>query len=175
MHWHRSPEELYRRSRLPERVGEPFTPRVPRLISDHPTLSGAALAVAGVAGNWFIVSQMAGWPNWMVFPSMLLATMSLLAMVLGLVLVVVRWLEPVVARMDLNWDADPVGSLGLPPDLQRKLEALGYWSADDVCRAVESRRFQWTALELTERRLVEQAVAFRDARARGHHSGDGRG
>lgn len=167
MPWHRSPYELYRHTRLRERAGEPFAPRVPRLVRDHPTSSGAALAVIGVAGNWLVVSRMAGWPNWMLFPSMLLATLSLLAMILGLVLVVVRLLEPVVARMELNWDADPVGALGLPPELQRKLETLGYWSADDVCRAVENGRFQWTALELTERRLVEQAVTFRDARAAG--------
>lgn len=165
MHWHRSPYELYRHSRMRERAGEPFTPRIPRLMADHLTFSGGALAVSGVVGNWLIVSRMSGWPNWTLFPSMLLATLSLLAMVIGLVLIVVRLLEPVIARMDLNWDADPVAVLGLPQPLQRKLEALGFWSADDVCRAVNDGRFPWTELELTERRLVEQVVTFRAARA----------
>ncbi len=169
MHWHRSPYELYRHSRLRERAGEPFTPGVPRLVAEHPAWSGAMLAAAGVVGNWFIVSRMAGWPDWMLFPSMLLATLSLLAMILGLVLVVVRWLEPVIARMDLNWDADPVGALGLTPALQRKLETLGFWSADDVCRAVRDGHFPWTELELTERRQVEQAVAFHGAKAARPH------
>lgn len=165
MHWHRSPHELYRQSRLRERAGEPFTPNIPRTVADHPALSGAALAAVGIAGNWFVVSRMPHWPNWMLFPSMLLATISLLAMILGLVLVVVRWLEPVIARMDLNWDAEPVATLGLPPTLQRRLEELGYWSSDDVCRAVDSGTFPWTALALAERRLVEQAVAFHGSRA----------
>lgn len=172
VHWQRSPYDLYRHSRFRERAGEPFTPRIPRLIANHPTMSGAVLAAVGMVGNWLIVSQMAGWPDWTLFPSMLLATLSLLAMCLGMVLVVVRWLEPIVARMDFNWDADPVGSLGLPPTLDRKLETLGYWSADDICRAVESGRFQWTALELTERRLIEQAVAFHKARASSNRRSD---
>lgn len=165
MHWHRSPHELYRHTRLRERAGEPFTPRVPRIVADHPAMSGAALAAAGIAGNWYVVSRMPHWPNWMLFPSMLLATLALLAMILGLVLVVVRWLEPVIARMDLDWDAEPVAALGLPIALQRRLEELGYWSSDDVCRAVERGTFPWTELELTERRLIEQAVAFHEARA----------
>ncbi|MCZ2099557.1 MAG: hypothetical protein LC121_25500 [Anaerolineae bacterium] len=172
MHWHRSPEELYRRSRLRERAGEPFTPRVPRLVSDHPTLSGAALAVAGVAGNWFIVSRMAGWPNWMVFPSMLLAT---IAAGDGADCAGRRPLAGAGRRADGQLGRRPGRLARSAVGAAAKAETLGYWSADDICRAVEDRRFQWTALELTERRLVEQAVAFRDARTRGRGSGDGRG
>lgn len=175
--WHQGPYQLYRHTRMRERAGEPFTPRVPRLVRDHPTWSGVVLAMFGIIGDWLIVSRMARWPDWALLPSMLLATLALLAMVIGLVLVMVRSLEPVISRMDLNWDAEPVGALGLPVALQRKLESLGYWSADDICRAVDSGSFRWTELDLPERRLVEQAVAFRDAKAgaaHGRRDADGR-
>ncbi|MCO5178172.1 MAG: hypothetical protein M9890_14550 [Thermomicrobiales bacterium] len=165
MHWQRSPYDLYRHSRLRERAGEPFTPNIPSIVSEKPALTGAALATLGVFGTWLIVSQMATWPNWTLFPSMMLAMLSLLAMMLGFVLLTIRWLEPVISRMDLNWDADPVGSLGLPPTLQSKLESLGFWSADDVCRAVERGKFPWLSLELSERRVIESAVAFHSAKA----------
>jgi len=165
MHWHRGPYELYRYSRLRDRAGEPFTPNIPTIVSERPALTGAALSVLGILGTWLIVSQMATWPNWTLFPSMMLAMLSLLAMMLGFVLLTIRWLEPVISRMDLNWDADPVGSLGLPPTLQSKLETLGFWSADDVCRAVEDETFPWLSLELTERRVLQSAVAFRSVKA----------
>ena len=50
VHWQRSPYDLYRHSRFRERAGEPFTPRIPRLIANHPTMSGAVLAAVGMVG-----------------------------------------------------------------------------------------------------------------------------
>lgn len=124
----------------------------------RPALGGSLLAVLGILGNWLIVRNLSGWPDWMLFPSLILATLALVAMVLGLGIVVVRLLEPVIATMELDWDAEPVAALGVPPVLQRKCERLGYWTAEDVVRAVDRGTFPWTELEYDERMQIQRSA-----------------
>ena len=146
------------RARLSAEVGhQPFTPRVPRLVSDRPLLAGLTLAVAGGAGNWLITHFIESWPAWTLFPSFLVAVLCLAALVLGLGIATVCALEPVVGRMALEWDDDPVAALGVPPTLQRKCEQLGYWTATDVVQAVTRGTFPWTALEYDERQQIDRA------------------
>ena len=112
----------------------------------------------------------------MLFPSMMLAVLSLITMVIGLGILTVRLMEPALGLMDLNWDAEPLAQLGIPLPLQRKCESLGYWTADDLVRAVDKGKFPWTSLEYDERMQVQRgaerwsaavAAAKRTKRGRG--------
>lgn len=159
MHWFQGPQHWLDHHKLShDHRHEPFTPRVPEFVLSHPTPFSAVMVVAGILGNWTISSRMAGWPAWMLFPSMILAVLSLLAMVIGLGILTVRLLEPALAVMDLNWDAEPLAELGIPLPLQRKCEALGYWTAEDLARAVDKGKFPWTTLEYDERMQVQRAA-----------------
>jgi hypothetical protein len=124
---------------------------------ERPLLAGIALAVTGGFGNWLITRFIAGWPAWTLFPSFLAAVLCLAAMVIGLGIATVCALEPVVGRMALEWDDDPVAALGVPLLLQRKCEQLGYWTATDVAQAVTRGTFPWTALEYDERQQIDRA------------------
>lgn len=159
VHGLNGPNGLYERWRLPRhRRHEPFSPRVPLFFVSHPALSGVLLAVLGIVGNWIIVRNLTAWPDWMLFPSLIIATLSLVAMTLGLGIVTVRLLEPVIATMELDWDAEPVAALGVPPVLQRKCERLGYWTAEDIVRAVDKGSFPWTELEYDERMQIQRSA-----------------
>jgi hypothetical protein len=172
VHWLHGPNDVLDRSRVPrERRHDPFNPRVPQFVLARPTVTGLLLTVLGIAGTWVIISRMATWPSWMLFPSMFLATVFLVAMMLGLGLLVVCGLEPVINRMDIDWGDAPVESLGVPDALQRKLERLNYWTAHDVVVAIEAGTFPWTSLEYDERQQIARAsdrweVADRSARPR---------
>lgn len=158
MHWPQGPLGRLD-ARIPrERRHEPFTPQVPAFISDRPAVSGALMAVGGFSANWWIGTQMPGWPAWMILPGAIVAILCLFTMMIGLGLVVVRALEPVIARMDLDWDAEPLAALGIPLPLQRKCESLGFWSAEDLVNAVDHGTFPWTKLEYDERMQVERAA-----------------
>ncbi|MEX1157385.1 MAG: hypothetical protein WEC79_00465 [Thermomicrobiales bacterium] len=159
MHWFQGPQHWLDHHKLSrDRRHEPFTPGVPEFILSHQTLFSAVMVVAGILGNWTISSRMADWPAWMLFPSMILAVLSLLAMVVGLGILTVRLLEPALALMDLNWDAEPLAQLGIPLPLQRKCEALGYWTAEELTRAVDKGKFPWTTLEYDERMQIQRAA-----------------
>ena len=159
MHWFQGPQHWLDHHRLArDRRHEPFTPRVPAFIMSHPAGFGVVMAVAGVLGNWAISSRMSEWPAWMLFPSMILAVLSLVTMVIGLGILTVRMLEPALALMDLNWDAEPLAQLGIPLPLQRKCESLGFWTAEELARAVDKGKFPWTNLEYDERMQVQRAV-----------------
>jgi hypothetical protein len=160
VHWFQGPQHWLDHNKLErDRRHEPFTPRVPGVVLSHPALSAVAMATIGIFGNWYIASRVTSWPAWMLFPSMALAALCLIAMVIGLGILTVRLLEPVLSLMDLNWDAEPLAQLGIPLSLQRKCESLGYWTADDLVRAVEKGKFPWTLLEYDERMQVERAAA----------------
>jgi hypothetical protein len=105
-----------------------------------------------------ISTRMSDWPAWMLFPSMMLAVVSLIMMVIGLGLLTVRMLEPVLGLIDLDWDAEPLAQLGIPVVLQRKCESLGFWTAEDLVRAVDRGKFPWTGLEYDERMQLQRAV-----------------
>lgn len=124
----------------------------------HPAIAGALLAVGGALGNWGIAHQMATWPEWSLFPAAILAILCILAMVIGLGIIVVRALEPVLGVMDLNWDAEPTASMGLPLTLQRKCEQLGFWTAEELSRAIDRGAFPWRELAYDERMQIERAV-----------------
>ena len=121
-------------------------------------MAGVLLALLGALGNWAIAASMSSWPSWMLFPSAFLAVLALVAMIVGLGILVVRALEPVLGRMELDWDAEPLALLGIPLPLQRKCEQLGFWAADDLARAVERGKFPWAALEYDERVQIERAA-----------------
>lgn len=137
---------------------EPFTPRVPDFVRERPALAGALLAAAGIFTLVTIIRNVAEWPGWMLFPSMLLSVPALAAMMLGLGIVTVRALEPALAMMDLDWDAEPLAALGVPLPLQRKCEQLGFWAVDDLLQAIDRGTFPWIALEYDERMQVERAA-----------------
>jgi hypothetical protein len=159
VHWFQGPQHWLDHHKLGrERRHEPFTPSLPSVVLAHPALAGLAFTVLGILGNWMISSRMSGWPAWMLFPSMLLAVVSLVMMVIGLGLVTVRLLEPVLGLIDLDWDAEPLAQLGIPLSLQRKCESLGFWTAEDLVRAVDRGRFPWTSLEYDERMQVQRGV-----------------
>jgi hypothetical protein len=159
VHWFQGPQHWLDHHKLAhDRRHEPFTPRVPGFILSHPAAFGAVMTIAGILGNWFISSRMAGWPAWSLFPSMILAVLALVTMVIGLGILTVRMLEPVLAVMDINWDAEPLAQLGIPLSLQRKCESIGYWTAEDLVRAVDRGRFPWTTLEYDERMQVQRAA-----------------
>jgi hypothetical protein len=131
---------------------------------ERPLVGGGVLAVAGLAGDWLIVHNLSHWPSWMLFPSMLLAAPLLAVLMIGLGVVTICALEPLLGKMPLNWDAEPLTALALPFPLQRKLERLGFWTADDLAAAVERGTFPWTAVEFAERTQIDVA-ARRWARA----------
>lgn len=159
MHWFQGPQHWLDHHKLaPDRRHEPFTPRVPRLVLSHPVMFGAVLTGGGIFGNWILSSQMSGWPDWMLFPSMMLAVLSLVSMVIGLGILTVRLLEPVLGLMDLDWDAEPLAQLGIPLPLQRKCESLGFWTVEDLVRAVDKGKFPWTRLEYDERMQVQRGA-----------------
>ncbi len=159
MHWFQGPQHWLDHHKLErDRRHEPFTPRVPAFILSHPALFGVVLTVGGIFGNWMLSSQLSSWPAWMLFPSMMLAVLSLITMVLGLGILTVRLLEPALGLMDLDWDAEPLAQLGIPIQLQRKCESLGYWTAEDLVRAVDRGKFPWTSLEYDERMQVQRGV-----------------
>jgi hypothetical protein len=159
VHWFQGPQHWLDHHKLErDRRHEPFTPRVPAFILSHPALFGVVLTAGGILGNWTLSSQMADWPAWMLFPSMLLAVLSLVTMVIGLGVLTVRLLEPALGLMDLNWDAEPLAQLGIPIQLQRKCESLGYWTAEDLVRAVDKGKFPWTSLEYDERMQVQRGA-----------------
>ncbi len=159
VHWFQGPQHWLDHHKLErDRRHEPFTPRVPEFILSHPALFGLGLTIFGVLGNWTLSSRMADWPAWMLFPSMLLAVLSLITMVLGLGVLTVRLLEPALSLMDLDWDAEPLAKLGIPIQLQRKCEALGFWTADDLTRAVDKGKFPWVKLDYDERLQVQRAT-----------------
>ena len=137
---------------------EPFTPHLPEQALRHPTVLGLALTALGVAGVWYISRSLPHWPDWTLFPSLMLSALALVAMVIGLGILVVCGLEPLLGRMDLTWDGEPLSSLGIPAGLQRKCESIGYWTADDVTQAVNSNRFPWTKLDYDERQQIERAA-----------------
>jgi hypothetical protein len=141
-----------------EQRHEPFTPSVPDFFRDHPLFAGTVLAVAGIASITTIVRNMESWPDWMLFPGMLLSVPALAAMMLGLGIVTVRALEPAIALMDPKWDAEPLNALGLPPPLQRKCEQLGYWAVEDLAESIDRGRFSWIALEYDERMQLERTI-----------------
>jgi hypothetical protein len=116
------------------------------------------MATLGFAGNWWVADQLQYWPSWSLFPGVALSVTCLVAMVIGLGLLVIRALEPVLATMELDWDAEPLAALAIPPALQRKCEALGYWAADELARAVEKGTFPWTSLAYDERMQLERAA-----------------
>lgn len=130
---------------------EPFTPRLPRLMLTRPALSAVVVALTGIAGVWFITRSLANWPRWMLFPSILLSVIALAAMIFGLGVLTVRVLEHAIGKMGVDWDDDPIAALGVPQQLQRKCEQLGFWTATDVTDAVARGIFPWTAFDYDER------------------------
>jgi hypothetical protein len=159
VHWFQGPQHWLDHHKLThDRRHEPFTPRLPGLMLSHPILFGAVLTAGGIFGNWILSSQMSDWPDWTLFPSMMLAVVSLLTMVIGLGILTVRLLEPVLGLMDLDWDAEPLSQLGIPLPLQRKCESLGFWAAEDLVRAVNKGKFPWTKLEYDERMQVQRGA-----------------
>lgn len=119
----------------------------------------------GVAGTWLVVTGLPNWPDWSLFPGAILGVLCMLAMMLGLGIVVVSALEPVIGLMDLNWDAEPIAVMGLPYALQRNCERLGYWTAEDLSRAVERGSFPWTKIAYDERMQIERAAQLWKARS----------
>lgn len=116
------------------------------------------LAAGGFVGNWWISNRLAEWPSWMLMPGAMLSIVCLVLMVIGLGLATIRALYPVLALMELDWDAEPLAALGIPLPLQRKCERLGFWAAEDITRAIERGSFPWTELEYDERMQLERAA-----------------
>lgn len=137
---------------------EPFTPHLPEQALRHPALLGLALTALGVFGIWYIAHSLPQWPDWSLFPSLILSVLAIVAMITGLGILVVCGLEPLLGRMDWEWDGEPLSSLGIPAQLQRKCESIGFWTADDVMVAVNSNRFPWKQLDYDERLQIERAA-----------------
>jgi len=116
------------------------------------------MAVIGFAGNWWVADQLQHWPSWSLFPGVAISVFCLVSMVIGLGLVSIRALEPVLATMELDWDAEPLAALAITPMLQRKIEGLGFWAADDLAQAIEKGKFPWTELAYDERMQLERAA-----------------
>ncbi|HUG15723.1 MAG TPA: hypothetical protein VMM78_11985 [Thermomicrobiales bacterium] len=166
MLWIHGPHGLYDNTRLPrERRHEPFTPRLPGLLMTHPSACAVALAGGGIGGIWAIVRSMPRWPDWALIPGSMLGILCILAMMFGLGILVVRVLEPVIGLMELDWNAEPVSSLGMPIALQRTCERLGYWTADDLARSVARGSFPWTEVAYAERMQIERAAHLWNAGA----------
>jgi hypothetical protein len=157
--WIHGPHGPLDYSRLPrERRHEPFSPRLPQLLLNYPALAGVVLASTGIFGTWLVADRLATWPDWTLFPAAIGAILCLLAMVIGLGIIVVRALEPVIGLMDLNWDAEPTSAMGIPLSLQRKCEALGFWTAEELAQAIDRGAFPWRELAYDERMQIERAV-----------------
>lgn len=137
---------------------QPIAPRLPDLVQQRPVLAALLLAASGATGSWLIVTRMGDWPVWTIFPVMIGAVLSLAATVVGFGLVAVLALQPVIGSRSFNWDAEPLGVLGLPPNVQRKCESLGFWTCEAMAASIEQRRFPWTSLEYDERMQVERAI-----------------
>ncbi len=140
---------------------EPFTPHIPRFILERPGILGAVLATSGIGTSVLIIKTMHRWPVWMIFPSMGIAVLAMAATVIGLVLMVVLALQPLIeAKQDLGWDAEPLASMGIPLTLQRKCEALGYWTCESLSEAIAKGLFPWTELDYDERQQIHRAIQF---------------
>jgi hypothetical protein len=140
---------------------EPFTPAIPRFVLERPGVLGAVLAVSGIAASITLIKAMPGWPAWMIFPSMALAVLALAATVVGSVILVVLALQPIIAaKDDLDWDDEPLASMGIPLPLQRKCEALGYWTCEALSESIDRGLFPWNDLNYDERQQVHRAIQF---------------
>jgi hypothetical protein len=140
---------------------EPFTPHIPRFIIERPAVLGAILASFGIGSSVLIIQTMHRWPVWMIFPSMALAVLAMAATVVGLVILVVLALQPLIeAKQDLGWDAEPLASMGIPLTLQRKCEALGYWTCEALAQAIDKGLFPWNDLNYDERQQIHRAIQF---------------
>lgn len=123
------------------------------------------LASVGVAGSWVIVTSMGGWPTWLLFPGILASVIVLSSTVIGMGWLSVLALQPALGSKALGWHAEPLTVLGLPLALQRKCEALGFWTCESLVESIDRGRFPWTALEYDERMQVERALSLWKARA----------
>jgi hypothetical protein len=137
---------------------EPIVVALPRALRDRPLLLGATLAVTGLGVCTLIITTMADWPRWLIFPSMFIAVPALVATVIGLSMLVVLGFLPLLERRDLGWDDEPLATLGIPLALQRKCEALGYWTCVALSEAIEKGIFPWTELEYDERMQVQRLI-----------------
>lgn len=140
------------------RLHEPISPRLPNLIKRHPSAFGVVLVASGVAGVWYVSTRLPNWPEWTLFPSLIISVLALVGLIVGLGILVVSGLEPLLERMDWEWHGEPLAALGLPLALSRKVESIGYWTAEDVAKAVNSNSFPWTRLDYDERLQVERAA-----------------
>ena len=131
---------------------------LPRALHDRPLLLGATLTVTGLGVCTLIIRTRADWPRWLIFPSMFIAVPALVATVIGLSMLVVLGFLPLLERRDLGWDDEPLAVLGIPLALQRKCEALGYWTCVALSEAIDKRLFPWTELEYDERMQVQRAI-----------------
>jgi hypothetical protein len=147
---------------------QPFTPRLPRIIRERPAIGAAGLAGIGIAASWMIVANMARWPTWTLFPSILVSVLALSATVIGMGLLSVLLLQPVLGTKAGGWGADPVAVLGLPVALQRKCESLGFWTCESMLESIENGRFPWTSLEYDERMQVQRALGLWNAHRAEH-------
>jgi hypothetical protein len=57
-----------------------------------------------------------------------------------------------------RWNAEPTSATGIPLALQRKCEQLGFWTAEDLARAIDRGSFPWRDLAYDERMQIERAV-----------------
>ena len=140
---------------------QPFTPSVPNFVLERPILMGLALSVIGISLSLLIIRTMHRWPLWMLVPSMGIAVIAMTATVIGLVVLVVVLMQPLIeSKDDLGWDDEPLASMGIPLSLQRKCEALGYWTCEALSEAVDKGIFPWTDLTYDERQQVHRAIEF---------------
>ncbi|MBA2454024.1 MAG: hypothetical protein H0V47_12690 [Chloroflexia bacterium] len=139
---------------------QPFTPRLPRAVRERPAVVAALLAAVGVIGSWTIVVNMANWPTWTLFLSILASVFTLSATVIGMGLLSVLALQPILDSKAHKWDADPLAVLGLPLAVQRKCEGLGFWTCESMVESIDRGRFPWTSLEYDERMQVERSLSL---------------
>ena len=140
---------------------EPFTPGIPGYVLGRPVLTGLALSAAGIGMSYLIIKTMHRWPLWMLVPSMGLAVLAMTATVIGLVILVVLLMQPLIeGKDDLGWEDEPLASMGIPLSLQRRCEALGYWTCEALADAVDKGIFPWTDLSYDERQQVHRAIEF---------------
>ena len=124
-------------------------------------LMGFVLSAIGISLSLLIIKTMHRWPLWMLVPSMGIAVLAMAATVIGLVILVVVLLQPLIeGKDDLGWDDEPLASMGIPLTLQRKCEALGYWTCEALSDAVNKGIFPWTDLTYDERQQVHRAIEF---------------
>jgi hypothetical protein len=140
---------------------EPFTPGVPDFVLERPLLGGLVLSGLGIVTSLLIIKTMHRWPLWMLVPSMGVAVLAMTATVVGLVILVVLLMQPLIeGKDDLGWDAEPLASMGIPLSLQRKCEALGYWTCEALSDAIAKGLFPWTDLDYDERQQIHRAIEF---------------